>query len=380
MVDFRLSDEQIALRDMARKFAKNEIIPVAAKFDESCEFPRDVIQKAYDAGLLNETIPAEFGGTGLGCMESCIITEELAAGCSGISTSIMVNTLGITPIIVAGTKEQKEKFLRPFTEKLKFAAFCLTEPGAGSDVAGMALSVKKDGNNYVLNGTKRFITNGGVADLYTVFGTMDRSKGHKGMIALIVPSDIKGVIRGKVEHKMGQRASNTTEVVFEDAKVPVENILGKEGEGFKVAMMTLDRSRPPIGASSVGVSKAAMEYSIAYAKERKQFGMPIAHFQAIQFMIADMAKEIEASRLLTWQAAWLVDNGMKSSKESSIAKCFAADAAMRITTDAVQIFGGYGYTKEYPVEKLMRDAKLLQIYEGTNQVQRIVIAREVIGK
>jgi acyl-CoA dehydrogenase len=377
MVDFKLTEEQLALQQTARKFAQTEMVPQAAHFDQTGEFPRAIIESAWKVGLLNESIPAEYGGLGLDGLSACVLTEELAAGCAGMTTSMMVNTLGQSPILIAGTKEQIEKWIVPFTREFRFSSFCLTEPSSGSDVASMRTMVKKAGDKYVLNGRKCFITNGGVADLFTVFATLDPNKGHKGICAFIVPADGPGVSAGKKEDKMGQRASNTTDVIFEDAEIPAENLLGAEGEGFKIAMKTLDRTRPAIGALAVGLARSAYEHSVRYARERNAFGMPIAMFQAIQFMIADMAKDIEAARLLTWQAAWMIDQGMNASKFSAFAKCFATDMAMRVTTDAVQIFGGYGYSKEYPVEKLMRDAKLMQIYEGTNQIQRMVIAREI---
>lgn len=378
MVDFRLSDEQLALQETARRFAQTEMAPNAAHFDQTGEFPDKIIKKAWETGLLNEAIPEEYGGLGLGTLDSCIMTEELGAGCAGMTTSMMVNTLGQAPILVAGSKAQIEKHIVPFIKEFRYGAFALTEPSSGSDAGTMKTVAKKVGDKYILNGRKCFITNGGVADLFTVFASLDPSKGSKAIVALIVPADTPGVSAGKKEDKMGQRASNTTDVIFEDAEIPAENLIGKEGEGFVTAMKTLELTRPMIGALAIGVARAAFEHAVRYAKERHAFGTPIASFQAIQFMLADMAKDIEAARLLTWQAAWMIDQGMDATKYSSFAKCFASDAAMRITTDAVQIFGGYGYSKEYPVEKLMRDAKLIQIYEGTNQIQRMVMARTIL--
>jgi acyl-CoA dehydrogenase len=290
----------------------------------------------------------------------------------------MCNDLGLTPIIVAGSEDQKREWLGPSAERFTLVSFCLSEPNAGSDVAGLQLLATRDGSEYRLDGTKCWITNGGEADLYTVFATLDRSSRHRGICAFVVPADTPGITRGKKEDKMGQRASDTRVVSFDGVRVPVAWRLGAEGEGFKIAMQTLDRTRPSIGALATGIARRALEESIAYARERKAFGAAIGTFQAVQFMLADMAKDIEAARLLTLQSAWMVDAGMRASKYSSFAKCFATDVAMRVTTDAVQIFGGNGYTKEYPVEKLMRDAKLMQIYEGTNQVQRLVIARELV--
>lgn len=377
-MDFSLSDEQRQLQDMARKFAREKMAPKAAEYDESEEFPWPIMEQAFELGILTAGIPLEYGGLGIGHVDEVVITEELAWACAGMGTSIFASQLGMIPIIIAGSDEQKKKFLKPLTEKLQLAAFCLTEPGAGSDVAGMSLAVKKKNGAYVFNGTKRFITNGGVAKIYTVFGKTDKDKGAKGISAFVVDPATDGVSVGKVEHKLGQRCSNTTEVIFEDAEIPEVNRLGQEGEGFKIAMKTLDASRPMVAAASVGIARRAMEEAIQYAKERKQFGQLIAEFQAVQFMIADMAKSIEASRLLTWQCAWMLDQGVQASRYSSFAKCFSADTAMETTLNAVQIFGGYGYSREYPVEKLMRDAKLMQIYEGTNQIQRVVIAKEML--
>jgi acyl-CoA dehydrogenase len=349
------------------------------EYDKTGEFPWETYRKAYDIGLVNSTVPAEYGGGGLSALECCLIIEELGAACAGITTSIMVNDLGLTPILVGGSEEQKRAFLMPFCSSFHLAAFCLTEPGAGSDVAAMSTTAKRDGDAYVLNGTKTFITNGSVATLYTVFATYDRSLRHGGIAGFVVPADAPGISRGKKFDKMGQRASDTAEVVFEEVRVPRAQLLGREDEGFKIAMVTLDRTRPMIAAMSVGLARAAMEAAIQYAKDRQTFGVPIGHHQAVQLLLADMAKDIEAARLLTWQCAWLIDRGQRATKESSFAKCFATDVAMRVTTDAVQIFGGYGYMRDLPLEKYMRDAKLMQIYEGTNQIQRIVIARHLLG-
>jgi acyl-CoA dehydrogenase len=280
--------------------------------------------------------------------------------------------------VIGGDEDQKKEWLGACAADFKMISFCLSEPAAGSDVAGLQLLAEKDGDDYVLNGTKCWITNGGVADVYTVFATLDRDSRHKGIVAFVMPSDLPGITLGKKEDKMGQRASDTRVIHFDNVRVPGSQRLGKEGEGFKIAMRTLDRSRPPIGALAVGIARRALDEAVAYSKERKAFGFPISGFQAVQFMLADMAKDTEAARLLTLQSAWMVDQGLRASKASSFAKCFATDTAMRVTTDAVQVFGGNGYTKEYPVEKLMRDAKLMQIYEGTNQIQRLVIARELL--
>ena len=378
MIGFDLTQEQIALQDMARKFAANEIRPKAVEYDHAGTFPEEIFGKAFGLGLMSGFIPEEYGGLGLKALDSCIIDEELAWGCSGIATSMASNGLALTPILVAGTDDQKKRFVSPFAEKLRYASFCLTEPGAGSDAGGIATTAKKGGDDYVINGRKCFITNGSYASQYTVFASTDRSKGHKGLSAFVVPRSLPGVSVGKKEDKMGQRASDTADVLFEEVKVPAENLLGKEGEGFKIAMITLDYTRPSIAAFAVGVARAAFELAMQYSKERVQFGVPIAMNQAIHFLLADMAMEIEAARLLTYKGAWVLDQGKRNTKESSFAKAFAADLAMRVTTDAVQIYGGYGYMRDYPVEKLMRDAKLLQIYEGTSQIQRMVIAKEIM--
>jgi acyl-CoA dehydrogenase len=377
-MDFALDDELLALRAMARRFAEEEVMPIAAEHDRSGEFPRPVIEKAWELGLSSTCIPPEYGGLGLSIEGTCVAVEEIARGCAGIATSVMCNDLGLTPILVGGSPAQKEQWLTPCAEAFKMISFCLSEPAAGSDVAGLQLHAVKDGDDYVLNGTKAWITNGGEADLYTVFATLDRSTRHKGICAFVVARETEGLKPGKKEDKLGQRASDTRVVHFDDVRVPASQRLGEEGQGFRIAMETLDRSRPMIGALAVGIAQRALDESLGYARERKAFGAPIADLQAVQFMLADMAKDIEASRLLTLQSAWMVDQGMHASKQSSIAKCFATDAAMKATVDAIQIFGGNGYTKEYPVEKLMRDAKLMQIYEGTNQIQRVVIARELL--
>jgi acyl-CoA dehydrogenase len=328
---------------------------------------------------MNTSVPTAYGGGGLSALECCLVVEELGAACAGITTSIMVNDLAVMPILVGGSEEQQRTFLTPFCTRFNIGASCLTEPGAGSDVASMSTAAKRDGDSYVLNGTKTFITNGSVASLYTVFATRDKTLRHQGIAGFIVPAETPGISRGKKFDKMGQRASDTAEVIFEGVRVPHANMLGREDEGFKIAMVTLDRTRPMIAAMSVGLARAAMGSAIQYAKERIAFGTPIGHHQAVQLLLADMAKDIEAARLLTWQCAWLIDQGQRATKESSFAKCFAADVAMRVTTDAVQIFGGYGYMKDLPLEKYMRDAKLMQIYEGTNQIQRLVIARHLLG-
>ncbi|MFV8753089.1 acyl-CoA dehydrogenase family protein [Nannocystaceae bacterium ST9] len=378
MFDFAISDEQQQLIDTARKFAAEHIIPVAGEYDESEKFPLEMFQKAFDLSLMNVEFPEEYGGLGLGTLEGCLIAEELAYGCCGISTSIMCNHLGALPLMVAGTEAQKQKWLGRATENLQFISYACSEPDAGSDVAGMkARLTKKPGGGWLLNGQKRWITNAGHASTYTGFATIDPALKHKGITAFVVDRDAPGVSVGRKEKKLGQRASDTCDVLFEDVELSDENLLGQPGGGFYVAMEVFDKSRPMIGAACAGLIRRCLDESRKYALERKTFGVPIAEHQAIQMIIADMAIAYEATRLLTLKAAWEVDKGVKRTTTSSLAKCFGADAAVKAATDAVQVFGGYGYTREYPVEKLYRDAKLLQIYEGTAQVQRMVIARNI---
>lgn len=379
MIDFSLTEEQKALQETAREFAEKEMKPNAAIYDRGEEFPEDIMKKAFEVGFLTCTIPREYGGGGLNDVDTVIISEELAVGCAGMYTTMMVNALAYTPIILFGTDEQKKKFLTPQTEKMSFAAFCLTEREAGSDVISLKTKAEKVGSEYIINGSKCFISNGGIASFYVVFANSNPERGARGLSAFIVPRETPGVTVGKAEDKMGHRASNTVELFFEDVKIPEENLLGKEGIGFIIAMKTLDKTRAPVGAAGVGVARAALEYAVEYAKERRQFGKPVALFQNTAFKIAQMAIEISAARNLVWHAAWLMDEGKPCGKESAMAKAFGSDVAMKVTTDALQILGGYGYMKDYPMEKLMRDAKLLQIYEGTNEIQRLVISREVIG-
>jgi acyl-CoA dehydrogenase len=375
-VSFALSDEHKALRALANEFAQNEIRPVAAEYDERSQHPADVIAKAHEVGLMNPHIPDELGGAGLSAFDQMLIGEELAWGCSGIATSIVANILGSLPVLLAGSEEQKRQWLPPLLEEPILCSFALTEPAAGSDVSAIQTTARRDGDDYVLNGSKMFITNAGHASWFVVFASTDRDAGHRGLSAFVVPAG-DGVVVDKHLDKMGQRATDTSAVAYQDVRVPAENRLGEEGEGFKIAMRTLDATRPGTAAGAVGVARAAFDYAVEYSKTRVQFGQPIAMNQGVNFLVADMAAEIEAARLLTWQAAWLVDQGERATLQSSYAKRLAADTAMKATTDAVQIFGGYGYMKEYPVEKLMRDAKLFQIYEGTSQIQRLVIAREI---
>jgi acyl-CoA dehydrogenase len=377
VVDFTLTDEQKSLRELAHDFAEKEIRPVAWEHDKDGTWPAEVFAKAHEVGLMNTHIPEEYGGPGLSYLDGCLIEEELSWGCSGITTSLGAGGLAAAPVILAGSEEIKKQYLGMLTEELKYASFCLTEPGAGSDVSSMRTRAVKKGDKYVINGQKCFITNGTYADWYTVYAKTDPDAGHRGISAFLVPRDDTVVI-DKKEDKMGQRASNTATVTFNDTEIPADHLLGEENKGFKIAMMTLDRTRPGVAAMATGIARAAMEFAVEYSKERVQFGVPIAMHQAIQFMIADMATKVHMSRLATWNSAVLLDNGMRNTLESSHAKRFAADSAMEVATDAVQVYGGYGFIKEYPVEKLMRDAKIMQLYEGTSQIQRLVIARETL--
>ncbi len=377
MVDFTLTDEQKDMREMAHDFAEKEIRPVAWEYDKDGTWPADVLEKAWEVGLMNNHLPAEYGGAGLSTLEGCIIEEEIAWGCSGIGTSLSCNGLAAAPIMLAASEELKREYLGRLTEAPLFASFCLTEPDAGSDVSGMKTTAVRKGDKWVINGSKCFITNGEYANWYTVYAKTDKEAGHRGISCFIVPRDA-GVVVDKHEDKMGQRASNTATISFNDVEIPLDHLVGEENKGFKIAMMTLDRTRPGVAAMGVGVARAAMEMAIAYSKERVQFGVPIAMHEAIQFIIADMATKVHLARLATYHSAVLLDQGRRNTIESSHAKRFAADSAMEVTTDAVQVFGGYGFIKEYKVEKLMRDAKILQLYEGTAQIQRLVIARETL--
>ncbi|ABF45038.1 MULTISPECIES: acyl-CoA dehydrogenase family protein [Deinococcus] len=378
MIDFTLTDEQKQLQQLARDFTRKEIIPVAAEYDQKEELPWQVVEKAFEVGLLNIAIPEHAGGLGLGMLDECIIGEELAYGCMGIYTVLMASELGITPILVGGTEEQQKRFLTPLTEKPALAAFALSEPNNGSDAAAMSTTAVLDGDEWVINGTKMWISNGGVADITVVFATTNRQGGHRATVALVVPKDAPGFSFNKIKHKMGQRASLTSELVFENVRVPKENQLGGVGDGFKIAMKTLDKTRIPVAAGSVGVARRALEESLKYAKQREAFGQPIAQFQAIQFKLAEMAMGIETGRLMTWKAAWLVDQGLPHGYESAIAKAYCSEMAFDAANEAIQIHGGYGYVGEYPVEKLLRDVKLNQIYEGTNEIQRVVISRHLL--
>src|SRR5919109_822109 len=376
-VSFELTQEQQSLRALTREFAEKEIRPKAAEYDREGTHPADLIAKAHDLGLMNPHLPAEYGGLGLPAFDGCLIAEELAWGCAGIAVSMFANTLGAAPVILFGSDDQKRTWLTQLIEQPILCSFALTEPNAGSDVSGIQTTAVRYGDDYVLNGSKMFITNAGHAAWMVVFASTDKSKGQPGLSAFVVPTDTEGVLVERHLEKMGQRATDTSAVAFHEVKVPAENRLGEEGQGFKIAMVTLDYTRAGTASAAVGVAQAAYDYAVQYAQERVQFGQPIAVNQGVNFLIADMATEIEAARLLAWQAAWLLDQGERATLKSAFAKRFAADTAMKVTTDAVQVFGGYGYMREYPVEKLMRDAKLFQIYEGTSQIQRLVIAREI---
>ena len=377
-VDFSLTDEQKQLQELAREFAREQIIPVAAEYDRSETYPQAVIEKAAEVGLLNVIVPEAAGGLGLGMFDECLLAEELAYGCMGIYSIMMASELGITPILIGGTPEQQERFLSPLVQGARLAAFALSEPNNGSDAAAMRTRAVLEGDEWVINGTKMWITNGGIADVNVVFATTDPAGRTKTSVAIVVEKDTPGFTWNKIHHKMGQRAAQTAELVFENVRVPAGNLLGQVGDGFKIAMKTLDKTRLPVAAGSVGVARRALGESVRYAKEREAFGKPIAELQAIQFKLAEMLMGLSTSRLATWHAAWLVDQGLPHSAESALAKAYASEAAFRAANEAIQVFGGYGYVGEYPVEKLLRDVKLNQIYEGTNEIQRVVMARHLL--
>jgi acyl-CoA dehydrogenase len=377
VIDFTLTDEQLAIQEMAHDFAEKEMRPVAWDFDRDGTWPKDIIQKAWELGLMNSHLPEQYGGPGLGYLDGAIIEEEIAWGCSGIGTTLSCNGLATTPVALGGSEEIKKEYLGRLAEAPVLASFCLTEPDAGSDVSGMKTSATRKGDKWVINGSKCFITNGEYADWYTVFAKTDKDAGHRGISCFVVPRDA-GVVVDKHEDKMGQRASNTATITFPEVEIPLDHLIGEENKGFKLSMMTLDRTRPGVAAMATGVARAAWEMAADYAKERVQFGVPIAMHQGIQFMLADMATKVHLSRLATYNSAVLLDQDKRNTLESSHAKRYAADSAMEIAVDAVQIFGGYGFIKDYKVEKFMRDAKILQLYEGTAQIQRMVIARETL--
>ena len=382
---YELTEEQEMLRQVVRRLGEDKVAPRAAEIDEEDAYPWDLKELFAEQGLMGAGVPEEYGGTGAGLPAVCVIVEEIARVSAAASLIVAAQELGLMPILLAGTKEQKERYLPGLAAGDLISAFALTEPNAGSDAGSVRTGARRDGDGYVLNGRKCFITNGGLADVYTVFASTDPARGIKGLSAFIVEKDTPGLSTGKKEKKMGIRGSQTTELIFEDCPVPAKNLLGKEGDGFKIAMMTLDRTRPVIGAQAVGIARGALDYALSYARERVQFGRPIADFQGIQFMLADMGTRVEAARQLVYKAACFIEEaGAKNapqseiSRYSSMCKLFASDVAMQVTVDAVQILGGYGYMREYPLERMMRDAKITQIYEGTNQIQRLVIARTML--
>jgi acyl-CoA dehydrogenase len=376
-LNFELSDTQKDLQKLAKEFAEKEIKPVAELHDHEAKFPLEIAQKAFELGIMNPGFPEYVGGMGLGITEEVIMAEELAVACSGISTALFANMLAAAPLLVVDDQEINKKFLAPMMEELQFASYCVTEPGAGSDVAGVKTTAKKVGDEYVINGTKQWITGAKYAKWFYVLAMTDAAAGHKGLSGFVVAADAPGVTVQKKEDMMGQRASSTHQVTFEDVKIPASQLLGAEGDGFKISMKAFDKTRPGVAAGATGIIRAAMENAKQYAMERTSFNVPIAMHQAVSFMVAEMAMKYEAAKLLTWQSAWTIDRGVRNTKIASFAKAFAADAAMEAATNAVQVFGGYGYSREYPVEKLMRDAKIYQIYEGTSQIQRLIIAKEI---
>jgi butyryl-CoA dehydrogenase len=378
-MEYFFNEDQEMIRDLMRQIAEEKVVPVREELDEKEEFPWDIMKALSQADLFGLFIPEEYGGLGKGCLELCIAVEELSRACLGVCTTYAANALGTYPLLFYGNEEQKKKYLPDIASGKRLVAFGLTEANAGSDAAGIQTTAQKDGSEFVLNGTKQWITNGGEAEIYTIIAMTDKTKGARGASAFIVEKDTPGFTFGKKEKKMGIRASSTRELVFDDCRIPKENIIGKEGLGFIIAMKTLDNARAGVGAQGVGVAQGAFEEAVKFARQRVQFGHPIISFQAVQHMLADMATEIEAARSLVYAVARHVDSGAKEiSKESAMAKVFATDVAMKVTTDAVQVMGGSGYMREYPVEKMMRDAKILQIYEGTNQIQRNVIGQALI--
>jgi len=380
-MDFTLDDEQKALKQTVHEFAANEIRPISLELDERGEFDWEIVRKAAKLELTFSGVPEEYGGPGLGMLENTIVIEELGWGCVGVAACIALNQIAILPVVLAGSEEQKKQYLPRIADpdNPRLCAFGLTEPEAGSDAASLRTRAVRDGDDYVLSGGKCFITNGGISDFYTIFTTVDPDQKYQGITAFIVEADTPGFSTGKIEHKMGMRASQTAELVLEDVRVPASNILRGEGQGFYVAMETLDTSRPGVGAIGVGLARAAFEEALAYSKQRVQFGKPICRQQSIAFMLADMATKVDYARLLCHRAAWMLDNKIDAIKESSMAKYIGTDVAMEVCTDAVQIHGGYGYMKEYLVEKFFRDAKILQIVEGTNQIQRLVLSAQLIA-
>ena len=379
MLDFNLTAEQIQLRDNARRFALREVLPVAWYYDEKDQTPLPVIRKAYDAGIMNTEIPREYGGKGLGLMEQAIVTEEIAAACPGLATSIFDSSLGLEPLILSKNEAVKQKYLSRVTKEFKLTAFATSEPTMGSDVAGLRCKAAQDGEDWILNGTKFWITNGGISQYLSVFATVDAKTQHEGICAFFIELDWPGVSIGRPIPKMGQRCSNTVGIHLDNVRVPKENVLAPPGKGFILAMKTFSRTRPIIGSFAVGAARSAMEYALDYAKKRKAFGMGISNYQAIQFKLAEMYQKVETARLLTWKAAWESDQGQDATINASIAKFHATEVALEVANESLQIFGGYGYTKLYPIEKLLRDVRLLRIYEGTSEVQRIIVAGHLLS-
>ena len=380
MLDFTLTPEQENLRRQARDFARKVVLPLAWYYDEKDDTPMPVLRQAYDAGIMNTDIPAQYGGKGYGLIESALLTEELAAACPGLATTIFDNSLGLEPIVLSTNETAKEKYLNQIAAEFKLICFGTSEPVTGSDVSGIRCLAHQDGDDFILNGTKYWITNGGIADYMSVFATVDPKSAHKGIGAFLVELDQPGVRRGKPIPKVGQRCSNTVGVHFNDVRVPAENVLALPGQGFGLAMKTFSRTRPIIGAFAVGAARSALEYALDYAKKRRTFGARIGDNQAIQFKLAEMYQKVETARLLTWKGAWEADQGMDSTITSSLAKFYGSEAALEVVNEALQIFAGYGYTKMFPVEKLLRDVRLLTIYEGTSEIQRLIVAGYLMGQ
>jgi acyl-CoA dehydrogenase len=376
-INFELNKDQQMLQNLARDFAAKEILPKAEQYDQNGEWPWDIFQKAAEIGMVNLNVPEEYGGLGASVFEECIVGEEFAYACSGIQTALVLNQLAVLPILLAGNDDQKERYFPRLTEDGKIMSYCMTEPDAGSDVSAIKTTAIKKGDSYILNGAKTWITDGPVADYFTVFAKTDPEGGHKGMSCFVVERAFGGVSTSKPLEKMGQHAAQTSMVFFEDVEVPAANLLGREGEGFMIGMRVFDKSRPPVAAAATGVARRALDEAVKYAGERMAFGKPIAQYQGVGFILADMKIRADAAQQLAWRSAWLVDNGKRNTTEAAVAKAFCADAAMQNATDAVQVFGGNGYSREYPVEKLMRDAKIYQIYEGTTQIQKMIIMREL---
>jgi len=378
-MDYDLTEEQLTIRELCRQIAEERIKPVRARYDQTEDFPWEIVEVFAQSDIFGLFIPQDYGGLGGGILEMAIATEELSRVCGGIALAFAATALATFPILLFGSESQKSKYLPDIAAGKRLAAFALTEPEAGSDAGAVKTAAKREGDGYILNGTKQWITNGGEAEIYTVIAATDKSRGSRGLSAFILEKGTQGFSFGKKENKLGIKGSTTRELSFQDCFIPKENLLGKEGQGFLIAMRTFDQSRPGVAAQAVGIAQGALEEAVAYAQEREQFGKPIASFQGIQFMLADMATQIEAARALTYAVAKMIDRGAKKvAKASAMAKLFASDVAMKVTTDAVQILGGYGYMKDYPVEKMMRDAKITQIYEGTNQIQRAIIASDLI--